>query len=115
MNKRTLAAVGGLLLALLISSTATAETCKIKDWRWSTVAKRSFVKIEGETTCREGVLYIRQYWHWRDKKTFAGVATAMINGYTFTALFDALGSEPSDDKKSASLSIKYDYKPSLFD
>ena len=39
----------------------------------------------------------------------------MINGYTFAALFATLHNEPSDDKASARLSIKYDYKPSLFE
>ena len=114
MNKYTLAAVGGLLLALLISSTAIAETCKIKDYRWTKI-KGNIAKIEGETTCREGILYIRQYWMWRSKEIFAGTAMAMINGYTFTALFDTMHSRPSDDKDSATLAIRYDYKRGLFD
>ena len=114
MNKCTLAAVGSLLLILLISSTAIAETCKIKDFRWTRTIG-NVAKIEGETTCREGILYIRQYWMWRSKETFAGTAMAMINGYTFTALFDTMHSRPSDNKDSATLAIRYDYKRELFD
>ena len=114
MNKLTLTAVGGLLLALSISSTAIAETCKIKEWNWTKNIK-TFAKIEGETTCRDGVFYIRQYWVLDGKETFAGTATAIINGYTFTALFATLHSKPKDGKKSASMRIKYDYKPSFFD
>ena len=114
MNKLTLTTVGSLLLALLMSSTAMAEPCKIKHFKW-TKTIGNFAKIEGETTCREGILYIRQYWMWRSKETFAGTAMAMINGYTFTALFDTMHSRPSDDKEAATLAIRYDYKRALFD
>ena len=111
MNKLSLASVVGLVLALSISSTALAETCKIKEWNWNGNIG-NFEQIEGETTCREGVFYIRQYWVSNDKVTFAGTATAIINGYSFTALFDTHSSQPSGKVK---MRIKYDYKPSFFD
>ena len=114
IKRLALAAVGGLLLALLTSNNAVAETCEIKEWNWTKNIK-NFAKIEGETTCREGVFYIRQYWVWRGEVTFAGTATAVINGYMFTALFDTLHSRPKDGKKGAGMRIKYDYKPSFFD
>ena len=110
ISKLTLVAMGGLLLALSISSTAVAETCKIKDWRWNTIAKNRFVKVEAETTCQKGVMFLRQYWHWNGKKTFAGTAMAVINGYSFTALFDTLGNRPN---KKASMSLRFDYQLSL--
>lgn len=111
INKLVLAAVGSLLLLLSISSTALAETCEIKEWNWNGNIG-NFEQIEGETTCREGVFYIRQYWVSNDKVTFAGTATAIINGYLFTALFDTHSSQPRGRVK---MRIKYDYKPSFFD
>ena len=96
------------------SKTSTPVDCTIKDWRWVDSID-VFARVEGETTCESGVLYIRQYWHWNEETIFAEVATTIIRGYTFTALLDTLYNQPREGNMIASMSIRYEYRPSFFE
>lgn len=93
MRKFVLAAVA----ALLWPAGTVADSCKVKDWKWSTPLPGA-LKIEGVATCESGQIILRLYEGKGGK--FLGVDTAYIEGYAFRSLSTGI-------PKPSALHIKY--------
>ena len=81
-----------LVLQAQVTSAQT-ESCKVEDSR--SYMTLDILSIEGVTTCPSGDIYLRVYDGKGADRKFVGTATALINGYTFTATI--VGAEEPQD------------------
>ena len=96
-----------------------ADRCKIKSWKW-TDSFDEFVKLEGSTTCSDGVLHLSVYWAWKGERIPAGTVTTFVNENYFTALVALTSDKPFEVREdgvrtTSPISITYKYRKSLFD
>ena len=97
-------ALSKLVLFIVVCSMQVgfAAECKVEDWKWKyngTHRGQSIIRVEGTTTCKDGVIRLRVY---DDDDKLIGTGGTFIRGFIFHKdIFDV-----SSDIKT--VKIKYE-------